>query len=182
MKQNAYTKARDQRVADEVDAVDRTLMCPAHGCPNRWTVQGEAGRGCSAHYGADPADWPRITQHLLEAEVDAARRGMRDAPQAELALSREDKLRLLARVRDVHRERPDPFLWARRLHARHVAGQHLNPTQIECYERVLRLAALRSGEGDSVPPLQGFDMPPLVPMAPPLESPPINAYSEELQP
>jgi hypothetical protein len=42
---------------------DSKLMCSAHGCPNRWTVN--MGRPlCSAHQWADPADWGAVTAKL----------------------------------------------------------------------------------------------------------------------
>jgi hypothetical protein len=42
---------------------DSKLMCSAHGCPNKWTVN--MGRPlCSAHQWADPADWGAVTAKL----------------------------------------------------------------------------------------------------------------------
>ena len=39
------------------------LMCSAHGCPNKWTIN--MGRPlCSAHQWADPADWGAVTAKL----------------------------------------------------------------------------------------------------------------------
>ena len=39
------------------------LMCSAHGCPNRWSVN--MGRPlCSAHAWADPEDWGAVTAKL----------------------------------------------------------------------------------------------------------------------
>jgi hypothetical protein len=64
-------KVHDQRVADEAED-DRALMCMAVGCPRRWSVSGDRGRACSAHYWAERADWPRITEAVLRAETDRA--------------------------------------------------------------------------------------------------------------
>ena len=66
------TRARDQKVADEASEVDRTLMCPAHGCPCRWTVHGDRGIACSAHNRASHKDWPAITEQLQRDVVQRA--------------------------------------------------------------------------------------------------------------
>ena len=40
------------------------LMCSAHGCPNRWSVN--MGKPlCSAHAWADPEHWGAITARIL---------------------------------------------------------------------------------------------------------------------
>jgi len=70
-KQSAYERARDERIAEDAED-DRALMCSAVGCPRRWSVSGDRGRACSAHYWAERADWPRITEAVLRAETDRA--------------------------------------------------------------------------------------------------------------
>jgi hypothetical protein len=42
---------------------DSKLMCSAHGCPNKWTVN-MVRPLCSAHQWADPADWGAVTAKL----------------------------------------------------------------------------------------------------------------------
>ena len=140
MKQSAYEKARDQHVADDVVTVDRALMCPAAGCPNRWSVAGDRGRACSAHYWADSRDWPRITQHLQEVEFERARYA--DAGRPAIApATLEERKTVVARLHDVVESRTDPRAWARELQRRHHAGEPLSPSKVDEYRRALRLDA-----------------------------------------
>lgn len=140
MKQSAYEKARDQHVADEVVLVDRALMCSAHGCPLRWSVMGDRGRACSAHYWAEPHDWPRITQRILDAEADRARYADAGRP-ARAPATLEERKTVVARLHDVVESRTDPRAWARELQRRHQAGEPLSPAKIDEYRRALRLDA-----------------------------------------
>lgn len=44
--------------------VEQSLMCRAHGCPLRWSVQTGDVTACSYHAWADPKHWPRITEDI----------------------------------------------------------------------------------------------------------------------
>lgn len=142
MKQSAYEKARDQRIADEADApIDRALMCPAAGCPLRWSVSGERGRGCSAHYWAEPHDWPRITERLQRAETERALYAAAKRPPPE-PVSLELRKAAVAALHAFADDRAgDPRAWARELQRQHAAGKPLRPDKIDAYRRVLRLDA-----------------------------------------
>lgn len=66
MKQSAYDRAKDAKVAEEVGK-DWRLMCTAKGCPNVWTVDSNdkgINRLCSAHA------W-RDARKRSEAEITA---------------------------------------------------------------------------------------------------------------
>ena len=82
MKQSAYDRFRDNRVADDSD-IDRDFMCRADGCPNKWSVRIEGRQPlCSAHAWSDPHDWPAITQEWKDELDDRARRAAMPAPKA----------------------------------------------------------------------------------------------------
>jgi hypothetical protein len=49
----------------QVDTSEQRLMCFAHGCPNKWSVQIGGGKPlCSAHQWSDSSDWGSITSKL----------------------------------------------------------------------------------------------------------------------
>jgi hypothetical protein len=143
MRQSAYERARDQYVADEPEHnVDRALMCPAAGCPNRWSVSGDRGRGCSAHYWADPREWPRITQALVDAETDRARyAAAARPPPAEPPTTEMRKAAVAALQAFVDDRHRDPRAWARELQRRHERGERLPDVKVAAYREALRLDA-----------------------------------------
>lgn len=129
-------RARDLRVADDVVA-DNDLMCAAHGCPNRWSVQRGGERGlCSAHAWADPKMWPIVTQEQQDAAVQAQQRAPASVP-------RRDPERLRAALEPL-REQSDPRAWIARLQARANGGERLTQTQREMLESAVRQAGMRS--------------------------------------
>lgn len=142
MAQPHFDRHRDEQVAAEVN-VDRSLMCPAAGCPNRWSVSGERGKGCSSHYWANPRDWPRITQELVEAETDRARWAAAAKPERPEArpgdLGPVRKAAVAALQAFVDNRASDSRAWARELHRRHLAGERLAPSTVATYRGVLRL-------------------------------------------
>jgi hypothetical protein len=143
---------RDERIAD--DAQDRRLMCEAHGCPNRWSVDAGGGRLCSAHQWSARAEWPRITQQLLDAETDRAYRAQAVPPSdgtPKRTLSRGEKLHVLGQLREVlQRKLGDWRAWAARLRQRHEAGENLTETQREMYRSALRMGTKAASDEDVV--------------------------------
>ena len=127
--------ARDEKLAAEVN-VDRAQMCPAAGCPNRWTVSGERGRACSAHYWSEPRDWPGITQRMQEAETERARRNAYAATRPPPPTLAQKLAALLAARACLSAERPR-LAWAHQLRERHRGGARLTPEQIADYRRAL---------------------------------------------
>jgi hypothetical protein len=138
--QSAYEKARDQKIADEVALpVDRALMCSAHGCPLRWSMSGDRGRACSRHYWAEPREWPRITQWIIDAETERARYAQASRPLAEPIEPEVRKAAVAALQSFAEQHAADPLAWARELHRRHRAGERLSEDKVDAYRRVLRL-------------------------------------------
>lgn len=125
---------RDLAIANEVNT-ERTLMCIASSCPNRWTVDAGSGRLCSAHAWADAKQWPSITREQLARESDRAMYGatthkpVRNVSKAE-AMEKLETLRI--------NDPKDPLDWARKLKARDEAGERLTPAQREMYQAALR--------------------------------------------
>lgn len=126
----AQAKARHDAAAEERSS---PLMCAAHGCPNRWTVDAGGGRLCSAHAWADPNRWPEITQAQQWDETERARlRGEPQPVQPSRRVSDPARLRvLLRRYADHVRVRAQkPKRWAEKLQARAEADPHsLSPVQ-----------------------------------------------------
>ena len=126
------------RQVDDI-AAERRLMCVAHGCPNRWSVDiGTGGAMCSAHAWADRKNWPSITDEQLRRI--AARQ---DVPQKKPPVPMTDaqKRATLLALRQVITSQPsDPKAWAHRLKARHDAGEKLTQQQVRCYRSALRLS------------------------------------------
>ena len=134
-----FDRHRDEQIAAEVN-VDRALMCPAAGCPNRWSVSGERGRGCSAHYWSNPRDWPRITQALIEAETNRARYFAAARPERLEPASMEMRKAAVAALHAFVNERGrDARAWAAELQRQHHAGKRLSEVQVDAYRRALRL-------------------------------------------
>lgn len=103
---------RDERIANDVGA-DAALLCGAHGCPNRWSVDAGNGRLCSAHAWAGRHLWPQITQEAQDAETDRARAAF-DAPPPADETPRRDPARLGAALSRLAQQK-DGLAWAKRL-------------------------------------------------------------------
>ena len=129
---------------------DHRLMCTAHGCPNRWSVD-DGTRMCSAHYHAPFADWPAVTQAQQWAETDRAQAAansdlmppkVRD-PGAPLlapvhaALSAEQKQRVREGFAKLIRADRGGRAWALDLQVRDDRGDSITPTQRTMYRDAL---------------------------------------------
>jgi hypothetical protein len=171
VKQSAYTKARDTKIADSA-GVDPGLMCPAHGCPNRWNVEGVRGRACAAHYWADRAEWPRVTEDVQRAEVQRALDKANEP--LPVALTRKQRSAILGKLSEIgSTPRSAAHTWAYDLRDRHRAGARLTPAQVTAFSAVLDRVErpLQDAAGS-------FDMPLVpLPMPPALDLPPIDAYA-----
>jgi hypothetical protein len=137
MKRTAFDEFNDGRTAENANA-DRRLMCSAHGCPNRWSV--DPGQPlCSAHYHADPITWQRVTWEQQEAETDRAYKAqLPRQPKHVQLLTREQKLDALDRMRLVCRPNPDPRAWVTRLLERQARGEQLSAAQRDALAQVAR--------------------------------------------
>lgn len=131
---SSYSKAKAKHDAGGGDGEGDKLaglMCAAHGCPNRWSIDMGNGRLCRFHDGAEKDYWPEITQAQQWAETERARlRG--EAKPVAPPLSDVQKTRILNRARNVFAamaEQKDPKAWACKLRDREQAGEALNERQ-----------------------------------------------------
>lgn len=114
------------------------LMCGAHECPNRWSVEADGHWHLCQHHAWEPAHkWPEITQQLLD---DVVYRSTLQKPYV-APVSEPEKRGILKNLRQVLMERAlsDPKAWAKKLQAKHEAGKRLSAYQIECYRAALKL-------------------------------------------
>lgn len=128
MKRTVFDESRDMRIADEV--TDRSAMCRAQHCPNRWSVDLGRGRLCGFHAWSEPHLWPRITQEQLDAQIARAlyAQAARAACQP---LSRSDKRAILAGLSAVKNHAPGKpsKAWAQALRQREMQGERLSRMQ-----------------------------------------------------
>jgi hypothetical protein len=125
--------SRDKRIADEASA-PMPAGCAAMGCPRPWSVSMDGVRTCSAHAFKDWKQWPRITQELLDHDLDHARGivgRVRDRPAPMSPEKAREKLR------DLKIGTAPPREWAHRLREQERAGKILTVAQREAWRRVL---------------------------------------------
>lgn len=131
MKRTTFDETRDQRIANETMA-ERSLMCAARGCPNRWAVDAGKGKLCSAHAWADAAEWPLITEQQLWDETERARIAA-DETKPPLAPRRPpseaERRALRAGAQLVGAPKADPKAWAAALQHRDESGEPLTVAQ-----------------------------------------------------
>lgn len=146
-------RSRDERIADEAVA-DRQLLCSAHGCPNRWSVDAGNGRMCSAHAWAGRHLWPQITQEQQDAETERARAAF--DPQPEPQHIRRDPARLGAALAKLSQPK-DPLRGFRRLQwveqnraGRLPSGQQMTEFQRWAWRHALRHAAVALADAPAV--------------------------------
>lgn len=127
MKRTAFDASRDQRIANESMA-DQHLMCSAHGCPLRWSVNfGETL--CSVHNRYERHDWPRVTEWLVgREEEEAFRRGNASASAPASRMTVEQKREVGQRLRRALRA-SGGRQWAERLREREESGERLTDAQ-----------------------------------------------------
>lgn len=149
MKRTAFDESRDQRIAEE--ATDPSLHCAARGCPNRWSVECQAGRVCSAHAWVEKHHWPRVTQEQLDAQLDRARYADAARPPPQVRpLDLADKRAILRRLPTVCAAKRGRE-WAVALRERELRGERLTPTVRQMWRSVLR-EDLRPREDDQAMP------------------------------
>jgi hypothetical protein len=135
VKRSAFDEHRDQRIAAESHS-DRALMCSAHGCPLRWSVN--FGQPlCSVHNRYELHDWPRMTDWLNEREADEAFRRQQPAPPARVKHWTSDEKRAIGqRLRAALRNQGGRG-WAERLRDREERGDRLNDAQRAMWRQAL---------------------------------------------
>lgn len=117
----SLTALKNRRI-EQPESGEKTLMCGAHGCPNRWSVEAGNGQLCSYHAWVDPMKWPSITE----------------------ALRRDGNWSLdQKREVDTSIHKGHPKAWALRLKERHERGEKLTRIQISMYRDALRLERMK---------------------------------------
>lgn len=115
--------------------IERDLLCAADGCPLQWSVKKESSKGlCTYHAWSAPHLWPRITQEVLDAQADQARKNVEPKPEP-VPVDRQATIDALRQV--LNRSDQDPKAWAKRLREREESGERLKPIQRKAWREVL---------------------------------------------
>jgi hypothetical protein len=122
---STFGSLRDKRIADEFIG-DTSLNCSAHGCPNRWSF--DAGtKLCTAHAGAQPHDWSRVTAEQLDAQTQRAMRRPAQ-PTPIRPPTHDEKISTLKNLASVFKAKPARG-WIADLQAKKEAGAYLTQAQ-----------------------------------------------------
>jgi hypothetical protein len=124
-------KKADVLAEDSADSF-KSLMCKAHGCPNRWSVDLGGGGLCSRHAWVDPSKWGEVTREMAVASSYGT-------PAALVkAVSEAEKEQILRRLSEIGSP-SDPKLWAKALQEREKRGDRLTPFQKSAWREALRV-------------------------------------------
>lgn len=131
--------AADRRIAEDEQA-ERTLMCSAHGCPNRWSVDGPSGRCCSAHAWAPSSRWPAITEEQQRAADQRAfertqRKAWPESMQRPRPATDAERAAMAKALQGGMKARG--VQWAKRLLVREERGDDLTQAQREMWRDAL---------------------------------------------
>lgn len=108
-----------------------SLMCKAHGCPNRWSVDLGGGGLCSRHAWVDPSKWGQMTREMTsEASLGYPASTVRE-------ISENEKLEILRRLENLGRN-PNK-VWAEALRERENSGERLTSYQRSAWREALRV-------------------------------------------
>lgn len=104
--------------AEESSDAYQSLMCIAHGCPNRWSVDGGKGRLCSKHAWVPASTWGEVTRNMAsESAFGSQTRQIIDDQK-------------FAIIRKAYEKARDPNrAWAEALRAREQSGERLTSYQ-----------------------------------------------------
>jgi len=145
---------RDQRIADET-GIAQALMCTAHGCPNRWSVDAGNGKLCSAHAWVEPHLWPQISQEQQDAETERAWEASKAGPKPEVRhWSKAEKVAVLRELRTLFTgQTKHPRAWAFALRDREQRGEKLSIAQREMWRAAIGAHAVLDSavEGADIP-------------------------------
>lgn len=134
-RRSAFDELRDQMAVEDAQR-DTSLMCSAHGCPNRWSV--DTGHLCSAHAWSEPARWPEVTQQQRDNETQRAIEA--SAPKVAPRYIKPDPVKLrryLTKLSDgIRNAQRNPRAWSVALKEREEAGEVLTAAQREAWHSV----------------------------------------------
>jgi len=131
----SFEPAKKIKDIESENEAHRALMCVAHNCPNRWTVDAGSGRLCSKHAWADPLDWGAITQQIHAGAFTKAHR-YEEPPRV---MTKDEKIGTLLKLKDLFKMPQDPKDWAYRLQERERKGEKLSEIQRKMYRGALRV-------------------------------------------
>lgn len=106
-----------------------SLMCKAHGCPNRWSVDLGGGGLCSRHAWVEPSKWGEVTREI------SAHTSYGTPAQEIKSLTQNEKLEILRRLQDVTRN--PSRVWAEALRERENSGERLTQFQRSAWREAL---------------------------------------------
>lgn len=118
------------------------LMCVAHNCPNRWTVDNGGGHLCSAHAFRNPVEWPSITAEQQWNETERAQRRNEpriDKPPLTLPEKKAILHKLQVLINKMRNSPRDPKAWAYALKGMEEEGLHLSEVQKRAWRDALRV-------------------------------------------
>lgn len=123
------TFKKAETLAEDSSNAYQALMCKAHGCPNRWSVDLGGGGMCSRHAWVDPSKWGQVTREMAsEASLGY--------PAAEVRkVSESEKLEILRRLQNIGRN--PSRVWAEALREREQSGERLTPFQKSAWREAL---------------------------------------------
>ena len=127
-------KPADKQIEKELDA-EAKLMCQAHNCPNKWSVDAGQGRLCSAHAWSDPMDWGGITQRIHAGQFTKTPKY--EEPAKPMTL--EEKRQTLRDLAALLKTPTDPKAWAYNLKSREEAGEEMSLLKKQMWRSALRI-------------------------------------------
>lgn len=122
------------RLENEIEAESK-LMCQAHNCPNKWSVDAGQGRLCSAHAWADPMEWGAVTQRIHSAQFTKTTKYQE--PMEPMTL--EEKKYVLQQLAAAFKAPKDYKAWAHNLKAREESGEDLTPLKRQMWRSALKV-------------------------------------------
>ena len=118
--------AKFDKTDNQEDAYN-TLMCAAHGCPQRWSVDAGKGRLCSRHAWVPANTWREVTSSMILESAFGSKEARESAEATRFEI-----------VRKAYEKAPDPFkAWAYALRAREESGERLSLYQKACWREAL---------------------------------------------
>lgn len=130
------SRAAEQRIVEDVSA-GQDLMCSAHGCQHRWSVDAGSGKLCSWHAWSEPHRWPQITQERLDAMAARAHREQYREPSQPKVMTKAEKVQTLRSLRDAVAPTPGRKDWAQRIVSRAKDGERVSPLVLRIAQTVV---------------------------------------------
>ena len=124
----AITNFRKDEPQDNLDH----LMCQAHRCPNRWSVD-RGSRLCSAHAWEEPHKWPQITESLFYKTNSKQTDNL-----PPIKFTEAEKREVIQNLRQLSSTNQDQKQWAKVLRQKEQAGENLSKIQREAWRTALK--------------------------------------------